>query len=141
VAARGIHVDGIDIVVHHDPPEDAKTYVHRSGRTARAGAEGIVVTLVSPDQRREVDFLRRSAGIREVIVPMHPSDERLTDLAGWAPPTEEPRAAGPAPEARSAAPRRDRGWSRNEQGRGNSAPRRPQGGNGRPWRREPQPAR
>ena len=44
IAARGIHVDNVDIVVHHDPPEDAKTYVHRSGRTARAGANGIVVS-------------------------------------------------------------------------------------------------
>jgi superfamily II DNA/RNA helicase len=93
VAARGIHVDGVDIVIHHDPPEDAKTYLHRSGRTARAGAEGIVVTLVSPEQRREVDMLRRMAGIPEAVVAMRPGDERLTDLASWVPPTEAPRAA------------------------------------------------
>jgi len=90
VAARGIHVDGVDIVVHYDPPEDAKTYLHRSGRTARAGASGVVVTLVSPDQERDVRFLRRDAGVRESVVDMGPGDARLADLAGWQPPLEEP---------------------------------------------------
>jgi superfamily II DNA/RNA helicase len=103
IAARGIHVDNVDIVVHHDPPEDAKTYVHRSGRTARAGANGIVVTLVEPGQEREVAFLRRDAGIREAVVPMGPADPRLADLGGWEPPQENaqvaarPTAAGPGP--------------------------------------------
>ena len=50
VAARGIHVDGVACVVHFDPPTDAKDYMHRSGRTARVGASGVVVSLVSPDQ-------------------------------------------------------------------------------------------
>ena len=50
IAARGIHVDGIDRVVHFDPPAEPKTYLHRSGRTARAGAAGTVVTLVLPEQ-------------------------------------------------------------------------------------------
>src|SRR5690606_39049078 len=50
VAARGIHVDDVDVVVHYDPPEDHKTYLHRSGRTARAGEAGLVVTLVLWDQ-------------------------------------------------------------------------------------------
>ena len=51
VAARGLHIDGVDVVVHYDPPEDHKTYVHRSGRTARAGADGLVVSLVQPELR------------------------------------------------------------------------------------------
>ena len=72
IAARGIHVDDIDIVVHHDPPEDAKTYLHRSGRTARAGASGIVVTLVSPEQSRHVSMLKRETGVQEATV----ADER-----------------------------------------------------------------
>jgi superfamily II DNA/RNA helicase len=88
IAARGIHVDGIDIVVHHDPPDDAKTYVHRSGRTARAGASGIVVTLVEPGRARDVDMLRRQARIREAVVAMRPDDPRLADLAAWQPPLD-----------------------------------------------------
>src|SRR5690606_17436762 len=80
IAARGIHVDGIDIVVHHDIPEDTKTYLHRSGRTARAGANGMVVTLVEPTQRGAVNQLRREANVREAVVEMTPDDPRLADL-------------------------------------------------------------
>ena len=64
VAARGIHVDDIDIVIHYDPPEDAKTYLHRSGRTARAGESGLVVTLVLWDQELEVRRMQRRLGPR-----------------------------------------------------------------------------
>jgi superfamily II DNA/RNA helicase/cold shock CspA family protein len=64
VAARGIHVDGIACVVHFDPPNDAKDYTHRSGRTARAGASGTVVSLVGRDQAREVASLQRALGFR-----------------------------------------------------------------------------
>ena len=96
IAARGIHVDGIDIVVHHDPPEDAKTYLHRSGRTGRQGAAGLVVTLVQPEEMREFNFIRRQAGIRSSVVPMGPTDERLADLSNWEPPIEEERPARPA---------------------------------------------
>jgi superfamily II DNA/RNA helicase len=63
VAARGIHVDGVDLVVHFDPPAEAKTYLHRSGRTARAGAAGRVVTLVLPDQAAEVAKLLQRVGV------------------------------------------------------------------------------
>jgi superfamily II DNA/RNA helicase len=90
IAARGIHVDGVDIVIHHDPPEDTKTYLHRSGRTARAGASGLVVTLVSPEQLRDVNVLRREANVRETVVTMAPGDARLADLASWSPPEEDP---------------------------------------------------
>lgn len=91
IAARGIHVDGIDLVVHHDPPEDAKTFLHRSGRTARAGASGLVVTLVQPHEMRDFNFVRRDAGIRSAVVPMGPQDPRLHDLAAFEPPVEEER--------------------------------------------------
>lgn len=96
IAARGIHVDGVDIVVHHDPPEDTKTYLHRSGRTARAGASGLVVTLVSPEQMRDVNVLRREAQVREIVVQMAPGDARLADLGAWTPPEEDPKARQPS---------------------------------------------
>ncbi len=108
IAARGIHVDGVDIVVHFDPPEDAKTYLHRSGRTARAGASGVVVTLAEPAEHHAVHALRREAGIREAVVAMGPSDRRLAALAAWSPPMEEPRAARAAPLAGRPAPARPR---------------------------------
>ena len=66
VAARGIHVDGVTAVVHFDPPADAKDYVHRSGRTARAGASGVVVSLVTPDKAGAVRKLQRDLGVPAV---------------------------------------------------------------------------
>ncbi|HMK12309.1 MAG TPA: DEAD/DEAH box helicase [Acidimicrobiales bacterium] len=94
VAARGIHVDDIDIVVHYDPPEDAKTYLHRSGRTARAGESGLVVTLVLWDQELEVRRMQRRLGLDLPIVEMLSNDSRLADLVGWDPiAAPEPRAA------------------------------------------------
>ena len=63
IAARGIHVDDVALVVHVDPPAEHKAYLHRSGRTARAGAEGVVVTIATPDQAGEVRTLARQAGI------------------------------------------------------------------------------
>ncbi|MFW2333323.1 helicase-related protein, partial [Ilumatobacter sp.] len=65
VAARGIHVDGVASVIHYDPPEDHKAYVHRSGRTARAGAEGLVVSLVQPGQKNELRKMQRMIGLDE----------------------------------------------------------------------------
>ena len=70
VAARGIHVDGVDCVIHFDPPAEAKDYVHRSGRTARAGATGTVVTLVTPEQRKPTDALWRALGITPQFLDM-----------------------------------------------------------------------
>src|SRR5665213_3285162 len=80
VAARGIHVDAIDVVVHYDPPEDHKSYLHRSGRTARAGEAGVVVTLVLWDQRLDVETLQKRIGIRMPVVEMLSNDARLVDL-------------------------------------------------------------
>ena len=79
VAARGIHVDGVASVVHYDPPEDHKTYIHRSGRTARAGAGGLVVSLVQPDQRKAYRTMQRQVGIDEPFT--EPSSEEIPDLA------------------------------------------------------------
>ncbi len=95
VAARGIHVDGIDVVVHFDPPEDHKSYVHRSGRTARAGESGLVVTLVLWDQRFEVELLARRLGVGSQVEEMFSNDERLGDLRSWQPVGLEPEATEP----------------------------------------------
>ncbi|MGI9586437.1 MAG: DEAD/DEAH box helicase [Acidimicrobiia bacterium] len=89
VAARGLHIDGVDVVVHFDPPDDPKTYLHRSGRTARAGEEGLVVTLVEWDQVNEVLGIQRRADLNVPIVKMFSNDERLADLASWEPPDED----------------------------------------------------
>jgi superfamily II DNA/RNA helicase len=83
VAARGIHVDEIDVVVHFDPPEDHKTYLHRSGRTARAGTAGVVATLVLWDQENEVRMLQKRLGLQMPLVEIFSNDERLANLADW----------------------------------------------------------
>ena len=71
VAARGIHVDDVDVVIHYDPPSDAKTYVHRSGRTARAGESGVVVSLVLWNEELEVRKLLRRLGMKQPIVEVY----------------------------------------------------------------------
>lgn len=85
VAARGIHVDDVDCVVHYDPPPDHKTYLHRSGRTARAGGTGVVVTLALWNQELEVRRLQKRIGVELPIVEMLSNDERLNDLIAWIP--------------------------------------------------------
>jgi superfamily II DNA/RNA helicase len=80
VAARGIHVDDVDIVVQYDPPSDHKTYVHRAGRTARAGESGVVVTLSQWDEELDVKRLQRRLELDEPIVEMFSNDTRLRDL-------------------------------------------------------------
>ncbi len=118
IAARGIHVDDIGLVVHVDPPAEYKAYLHRSGRTARAGAEGIVVTLSTPDQAGDIRTLTRQAGIRPVTVRVHPGAEQIATLTG-------PPAAlvTPAPVPAGAAPSRGRGSGAVEPSR--REPRRP----------------
>ncbi len=85
VAARGIHVDDVDVVVHGDPPEDHKAYIHRSGRTARAGEEGLVVTVALWNEELEVRRLQKRIGIDLPIVEVFSNDPRLDDLAAWDP--------------------------------------------------------
>ena len=81
VAARGIHVDDIDVVVHFDLPEDHKGFVHRSGRTARAGRAGAVATFVLWNQLLDVEKLKKRLGLREPVVEVFSNDTRLLDLA------------------------------------------------------------
>ncbi|GAA5150772.1 DEAD/DEAH box helicase [Microbacterium pseudoresistens] len=128
VAARGVHVDDVDLVVHVDPPVEHKAYLHRSGRTARAGAAGTVVTVVLPEQRRDVKDLLRKA---KISAPLEPATADAVEvLVGEraphvkpAPPQQQvrqqPKKAGPAagaPRSGDASRRRRR--------------RRPQGGQG-----------
>ncbi|HHC08414.1 MAG TPA: DEAD/DEAH box helicase [Actinobacteria bacterium] len=108
VAARGLHIDHVDVVVHYDPPDDPKTYLHRSGRTARAGEEGLVVTLVEWDQVNEVIAIQRRAGLNVPIVKMLSNDPRLDDLAGWEPPEELAPFRGKTRRVRSLGRRRRR---------------------------------
>ena len=95
VAARGVHVDGVDLVVHIDPPIEHKAYLHRSGRTARAGNEGDVVTVVLPEQRGEMRQLMRAAKIHVTPIqvdPMSPNVPReVLDLIGEVAPRVDPR--------------------------------------------------
>ncbi len=93
VAARGIHVDAIDVVVHYDVPDDHKTYLHRSGRTARAGAAGVAVTLLEWNHELPVLRLRRALHLDEPIVKVFSNNPHLRDLAGWDTSTEVDEAA------------------------------------------------
>ncbi|ACU39663.1 DEAD/DEAH box helicase [Actinosynnema pretiosum subsp. pretiosum] len=90
VAARGIHVDDVSLVVHVDPPADPKDYLHRAGRTARAGQSGTVVTLVTHDQRRAVQGLTSRAGIRPESTKVRPGDDELIRITGAREPSGVP---------------------------------------------------
>ncbi|WP_087587807.1 DEAD/DEAH box helicase [Prescottella equi] len=90
VAARGIHVDGIDLVVHVDPPQDHKDYLHRAGRTARAGEAGVVAAIVLPNQRRMFRRLTGMAGVNATAVPVFPGSEELATITGAQAPSGEP---------------------------------------------------
>lgn len=85
VAARGIHVDDVEAVIHYDPPPDHKTYLHRSGRTARAGTKGLVVTLSLWDQELVVKRLQKRVGLDIPVVEMFSNDDRLRNLGKWNP--------------------------------------------------------
>ena len=89
VAARGLHIEGVDVVVHYDPPEDHKAYLHRSGRTARAGSTGVVVSLVLWNQVVEAEVVQRRLGLRVPIIEVFSNDPRLQDLGEWEPSYEE----------------------------------------------------
>jgi superfamily II DNA/RNA helicase len=114
VAARGVHVDDIELVIHVDPPAEHKAYLHRSGRTARAGAEGHVVTLVLPDQRKDTAALLRKAGIGVAPQQVDASSSAVTALVGDV-------AAYVKPSPRAAAP--ERGQSQGGRSQGANAQR------------------
>lgn len=102
VAARGIHIDDLDLVVNVDPPADHKDYLHRGGRTARAGRSGTVVTLVLPSQRRDMNRLMTTAGIVPRTTSVRPGDTELARITGARTPSHT--AAGTSP-ARTDRPR------------------------------------
>ncbi|MFD7337195.1 DEAD/DEAH box helicase [Streptomyces violascens] len=124
VAARGIHVDNLDLVVNVDPPTDHKDYLHRGGRTARAGESGSVVTLVMPNQRREMSRLMMAAGITPTITQVRSGEAELSRITGAQAPSGIPvtPAAAPAerPKQRGQAPFRGRGTARGQAGGGRS---------------------
>jgi superfamily II DNA/RNA helicase len=115
IAARGVHVDDVQLVVHVDPPAEHKAYLHRSGRTARAGSAGDVVTVVLPEQRRDTSALMRKAGIsvspQQVTAASEPVAELVGDIAPYQAPA--PRTAHVQPAQRSQPRRRpNRGGER-----------------------------
>lgn len=89
VAARGLHIDAVDCVMHYDPPEDHKAYLHRSGRTARAGSTGVVVSLLLWNQIIEAQVIMRRLALKRPIVEVFSNNPHLKDLAAWEPTMEE----------------------------------------------------
>jgi superfamily II DNA/RNA helicase len=85
LAARGLDIPDVDVVLHYEPPQDYKDFVHRSGRTARAGESGLVVTLVEWDEVEEVQRLQKASGLTYEIVKMFSNDVRLDDLVAHEP--------------------------------------------------------
>ena len=101
VAARGVHVDDVELVIHVDPPMEHKAYLHRSGRTARAGAEGAVVTLVLPEQRRDVSQLLRKAAISVEPVAVTATSPEVVELVGKVAPYVKPVPVAETPRGTS----------------------------------------
>ncbi|MFY9492091.1 MAG: C-terminal helicase domain-containing protein, partial [Mycobacterium sp.] len=135
IAARGVHVDDVELVVHCDPPAEHKAYLHRSGRTARAGREGDVVTVVLPEQRRDTQVLLRKAGIKAAPQQVSADSAAVLDLVGEIAPYQTPPAPQPV-QQRAAAPRRSGG---NGNGNGHGQQRR-RGSSGSPQARPARPA-
>ncbi|MGQ0431286.1 MAG: DEAD/DEAH box helicase [Microthrixaceae bacterium] len=88
VAARGLHIDDIDVVIHYDPAPDHKTYLHRSGRTARAGSKGMAVSLSIWNEELHIKRLQKRIGVLQPITEMFSNDPRLADLTAWDPHTD-----------------------------------------------------
>ena len=122
VAARGIHVDDIDLVVHFDPPDDHKGYLHRSGRTARAGAPGTVLALVGPDQVRDVAHLHEAVGVTPTRHHVHSGHDAVRKIAtsgtSVPPPDPDPSRRGEPRKAKHPYPHPATGRSRGRQRRG-----------------------
>jgi superfamily II DNA/RNA helicase len=93
VAARGLDIEDVEIVVHFDPPEDHKNYLHRSGRTARAGDAGLAVTLALWNEELVVKRMMKRIGIDQPVVEMFSNDPRLDDLVAWDPMADSSSAA------------------------------------------------
>jgi superfamily II DNA/RNA helicase len=108
VAARGVHVDDVELVVHVDPPVEHKAYLHRSGRTARAGASGTVVTVALDAQRRDVNDLLRKAQITAPLEPVSAVHPAIAALVGDPAPHVTPAPVRPSPRSARAADARAR---------------------------------
>ncbi|WP_062072670.1 DEAD/DEAH box helicase [Demequina sediminicola] len=115
VAARGVHVDGIELVIHVDPPAEHKAYLHRSGRTARAGSAGDVVTIVLPEQRRDADQLLRRAKIIVSPEAVNATSKQVIDLIGEVAPYVKPSPEAPKQQQGAG---RGNGRGRNRNGGG-----------------------
>ncbi|PTM90029.1 superfamily II DNA/RNA helicase [Streptomyces sp. VMFN-G11Ma] len=148
VAARGIHIDDLDLVVNVDPPADHKDYLHRGGRTARAGGSGSVVTLVLPEQKRDMTRLMSDAGIRPRTARVTSSDTELATITGAREPSgvavtievpqqEPPKASRPARKPGTAPSRRS---ARRRNGNGTGTPAAPATGSRGSGRRSPEGA-
>lgn len=122
IAARGVHVDEVELVVHVDPPAEHKAYLHRSGRTARAGSAGDVVTVVLPEQRKDTQFLLRKAGITATPQQVVADSDSVQALVGALAPLQMPAPAAPQPVLGRAAA--------SQPGRSDGAQRRRRGGRG-----------
>lgn len=134
VAARGVHVDGIELVVHVDPPAEHKAYLHRSGRTARAGSEGDVVTLVLPEQKRDTAQLLSRAKITVTPEAVNASSAQVVALIGEVAPKVAYVPVAEQPRRQPAAGGRRRGGAQHQ----NDAR---QGGRGRQHSNDARPAR
>ncbi|MFD3424791.1 DEAD/DEAH box helicase [Nocardia fluminea] len=134
VAARGIHIDGVSLVVHFDPPAEHKAYLHRAGRTARAGEDGVVVTLVTDEERKDVTAMTRKAGVRTDGVDVRPGDRNLVEITGARKPSGIALATpvAPAQPTRSAT-----GGGRTRRPRTGGAPTAEAGRGGAPRRERP----
>ena len=98
VAARGVHVEGVELVIHVDPPAEHKAYLHRSGRTARAGASGDVVTISLPTQRKDLAILMSQAKISAKPISVHAKSPEVTALIGEVAPFVKPAAPAQQPK-------------------------------------------
>jgi superfamily II DNA/RNA helicase len=131
VAARGVHVDDVALVVHVDPPAEHKAYLHRSGRTARAGGTGDVVTVVLPEQRRDVTQLLRKAAITATPQQVTAHSDEVKTLVGEVAPYVKPAPAQKANGSSTANGQRSHRPRGGAEGRPARAPRRGGQGQGR----------
>ncbi|WIM96743.1 DEAD/DEAH box helicase [Actinoplanes oblitus] len=127
VAARGIHVDGVSLVVHVDPPKDPKDYLHRAGRTARAGESGAVVTLVLPKQRRSTQAMMAKAGVAPAEIRVRLGDEKLAEITGAQEPSGVPVVEEPEPRRERSGGGRRFGGDRGDRPRYGDRPQRSYG--------------
>jgi superfamily II DNA/RNA helicase len=123
VAARGLHIDDVDLVIHFDLPHDHKDYLHRSGRTARAGASGTVLSLADPDQVRSLSRMHDAAGVTASVRQVQPGDHAIRQLATSGTPLP-PRPEPTTPPAREQQPPRRRRSTGRPPATGSGQPRR-----------------